>query len=63
MGQYRLSFYLKWQIGLLVKYKAYAIVIKAPFFDIIFATTKDAHGFYIFGWSNETPQTNKQFDL
>ena len=50
MGQYRLAFYFRWQIGLSIAYDndSSMISIDLPFIDIIIATSKDAYGIRFF---------------
>jgi len=50
MGQYRLSIYIIWQIGLLISYDKHTgiIGIKIPFMSIFVATVKEAKGTNIF---------------
>jgi len=47
MGEYRFSIYLKWQLGLNLKYDG-QIVLTIPFMDFRLAIRKNAHGFGVF---------------
>lgn len=51
MGQYRIFIQAHFQIGFLIKAIKYQIEISIPFVAIIIGTTKDAYGYYIFGYS------------
>lgn len=49
MGQYRISFYFKYQIGFLISYDETSMIsINIPFVEINIATSKDAYGFRFF---------------
>lgn len=54
MGQYRLSIYAVWQLGLTLLVASQQIIIHLPFMSIHIATTKHANGVLIF---------NKYFNL
>lgn len=49
MGQYRLSIYGDWQIGLLIEVNSVEVTISLPFMTIHIGTTKYASGVFIFG--------------
>jgi hypothetical protein len=53
MGEYRLSIYAKWQLGLSISYDG-QIVISLPFIDVRLATSSHAKGFLIFGFSSDS---------
>lgn len=48
MGEYKLSIYARWQLGLSISYDG-QIVIGLPFMNIHIATNKEASGYLIFG--------------
>ena len=50
MGQYRLSFYFKWQFGLILKYDHVSnfIEIQIPFIQILVGLDKTAKGVFFF---------------
>jgi len=48
MGEYRLSIYARWQLGLSISFDG-QIVIGLPFMNIHIAVSKEAQGFLIFG--------------
>lgn len=50
MGEYRLSIYGKWQLGLSIGFEYGQVLIRIPFMDIHLALRKDAYGFCLFGW-------------
>lgn len=48
MGEFRLSIYAKWQLGLSISYDG-QIVLRLPFIDIRLAVSKHAKDVFIFG--------------
>lgn len=49
MGQYKLSFYFEWQVGLCISYeKKYKITLNIPFVQIVYGLTKHASGIRFF---------------
>jgi hypothetical protein len=48
MGEYKFSVYLKWQLGLSIKFDG-QIVVGLPFMDVRFSISKHSKGVEIFG--------------
>ena len=48
MGQYRLAFYFKWQIGFVVSVEDSVIGIRFPFVSILIGLLPDARGVRFF---------------
>ena len=50
MGQYRFSFYFKWQFGFLIKYDNYLNLLEfqIPFIQFLVGLDKTAHGCFFF---------------
>lgn len=53
MGQYRIAFYYKFQLGFIIEYThGYGLTLGLPFFDLVIGTSDHAHGLRLFNWYN-----------